>query len=113
MLSKLYRGWLHLRGYRWQPPFRHPLEVHKPRPGRDPEQIKRRILRQARLQAHIDYHREVIQNPAKQKLEREGRELAAQLAELQLKQSHAEHELNTVIEDCWLAVDRVFYAAGL
>ncbi len=109
MLQKLYRLSLRLRGYR--PEWRHPLEVHKPRPGRDPEQIKRRVHRQALLQAHIAYHRERLDDT--EQLKAEGRALAAELEMVRLQEREAERRLDSVIEACWLAVDAAFYRAGL
>ena len=106
MLQKLYRLCLRLRGYR--PEWRHPLEVHKPRPGRDPEEIKRRIHKQAILQQHIHRHAEV---------ERQRRAL-----KMPVPEKHRDYRagsmdplrrLESEIEECFLAVDRVFYRAGL
>lgn len=112
LTATLHRFFLQVRGYRpeWSD-RQHPLSIHKPRPGRTPIDIQRREHRQAILQHHIAYHRDRL-HPL-EPLKREGRELAAELEMVRLKEREAERLLNSVIEECFLAVDRVMYQAGL
>lgn len=112
MLTKAYQIFLTLTGHKpeWTD-RRHPLSRAKVHYGRDPEQIKRRIHKQAVIQQHIEAYRERLDNT--NELQREGRELAATLAAMQMKQHEAERRLDSTIEQIALLVDRRLYEAGL